>query len=118
MSLRTVRDDQTSDPRPTIIVLGGHRTGQDAVDLFGDVGGRAVVGIDYPYDGPDKVRGLSNTIRTIPLARQAFLDTVPATSLVIDWLLDQPWVDPENLILIGGSLGHPLRRRLHSVTFT
>jgi fermentation-respiration switch protein FrsA (DUF1100 family) len=79
----------------------------DAVDLFGDVGGQAIVGVDYPYDGPEKAKGAAAIAQTIPLARRAFLDTVPAVSLVLDWLVDQDWVDENRVVLIGASLGVP-----------
>ena len=105
--IRLIRDANPVGKRPVLVVLGGHRTGSDAVDLFGDVGDRVVVGIDYPYDGPEKVRGFTQIVGTIPLARQAMLDTVPAVSLALDWLLQQPWTDPESVIVIGGSLGVP-----------
>ncbi len=105
--MRLIRDDQVNGPLPVLLVLGGHRTGSDAVDLFGDVGRRVVVGIDYPYDGPAKVRGIGQSLAAIPAARQAFLDTVPAVSLAIDWLDGQPWADPDRIILIGASLGVP-----------
>lgn len=111
---RVVRDAETDDPLPVLVVLGGHRTGSDAVDLFGDVGRRAVVGVDYPYDGPDKVRGAIPVARTIPLARQAFLDMVPAVSLVLDWLVNQPWIDENRIILIGASLGVPFAAAIAS----
>jgi pimeloyl-ACP methyl ester carboxylesterase len=107
VSLRTIRDASNHDRLPVLIVLGGHRTGSDAVELFGHVGNRAVVALDYPYDGPEKVKGIVAIARTIPLARRAFLDTPPAVSLAIDWLTEQPWVDPEQVILVGASLGVP-----------
>ena len=105
--MRLIRDEQVSGRLPVLLVLGGHRTGSDAVDLFGNVGRRVVIGIDYPYDGPEKVRGIRQTLTTIPPARQAFLDTVPAVSLVIDWVSQQPWADQDRIILIGASLGVP-----------
>ena len=108
---RVIRNDSTDAPLPVMIVLGGQRTGSDAVDLFGDVGDRAVVGIDYPYDGPKRVRGFSQTVSAIAPARQGFLDTVPATSLVLDWVLEQSWADPGNIIVVGGSLGVPFAAR-------
>lgn len=108
---RVIRDDSTDTPLPVMIVLGGQRTGSDAVDLFGNVGARAVVGIDYPYDGPKRVRGLAQTLSAIAPARQGFLDTVPATSLVLDWVLAQPWADTDNVIVVGGSLGVPFAAR-------
>jgi pimeloyl-ACP methyl ester carboxylesterase len=107
VSLRTIRDASNHDRLPVLIVLGGHRTGSDAVELFGHVGNRAVVALDYPYDGPEKVKGIVAISRTIPLARRAFLDTPPAVSLVMDWLTEQPWVDTEQVILVGASLGVP-----------
>lgn len=107
VSLRTIRDASNDARLPVLIVLGGHRTGSDAVELFGHVGNRAVVALDYPYDGPEKVKGIVAIARTIPLARQAFLDTPPAVSLAMDWLVEQPWVDTEQVILVGASLGVP-----------
>jgi dienelactone hydrolase len=105
--LRLIRDTEPQAKRSVLIVLGGHRTGSDAVDLFGDVGDRVVVGVDYPYDGPEKVRGTGQILKTIPLARQAMLDTVPAVSLALDWILTQPWTDPDRVIVVGASLGVP-----------
>ena len=92
---------------PVMLVLGGHRTGSDAVGLFGDIGDRAVVALDYPYDGPERIRGFRQIVATIPVARRAFIDTPPAVSLVIDWLHNQPWVDPDRITIIGASLGVP-----------
>jgi dienelactone hydrolase len=105
--LRLIREERPNDRLPVLVVLGGHRTGSDAVDLFGDVGERAVVGIDYPYDGPEKVRGVRQTLSTVPLARRAFRDTVPAVSLVLDWIVDQPWADARRIVIVGASLGVP-----------
>ncbi len=105
-SFRVIRQP-VDRPLPVFLVLGGHRTGSDAVELFGNVGERAVVALDYPYDGPGKVKGIGPVLSTIPLARQAFLDTVPAVSLVIDWLLEQPWVNPDQVVIVGASLGVP-----------
>lgn len=104
---RVVRDPVLQGPQPVLVILGGHRTGSDAVELFGNVAGHAIVGVDYPYDGPEKVKGAGPILKTIPKARQAFLDTVPAVGLVLDWLVQQPWVDSEQVILIGASLGVP-----------
>ena len=68
--------------------------------------------MEYPYDGPDKVKGVVPIAKTIPLARQAFLDTVPAVSLVLDWLEQQPWVDKSRIILVGASLGAPFAAKV------
>lgn len=106
LSFRVIRN-LSDEPLPVLLILGGHRTGSDAVELFGDVGRRAVVAMDYPYDGPERVRGLGPVLQALPLARQGILDTVPAVSLALDWLLEQTWVDPDQLIIVGASLGVP-----------
>lgn len=104
---RLIRDEKLDGPIPVFVVLGGHRTGSDAVDLFGKVGNNALVGVDYPYDGPHKVSGVSQTLSAIPLVQRAFIDTIPAMSLVMDWLVQQSWADKNRIIIIGGSLGVP-----------
>lgn len=91
---------------PVLIVLGGHRTGRDAVDLFHSVDNYAVVAMDYPYGGPERVRGLRQTLGALPLARAAFRDTPPAVSLMLDWLDQQDWANGPRL-LVGASLGVP-----------
>jgi fermentation-respiration switch protein FrsA (DUF1100 family) len=107
VTFRVIRQAGAEQRLPVLIVLGGHRTGSDAAGLFGDVGAQAVVALDYPYDGPDKIRGLSQILKTVPLARRAFIDTPPAVSLVLDWLIDQPWVDTDQVVIVGASLGVP-----------
>ena len=107
VSFRIMRSAETDTPLPILMILGGHRTGGDVVDLYNGVSNRAVVGVDYPYDGPDKAKGVIAIARTIPVARQAFLDTVPALSLVLDWLEQQTWVDKSRIVLVGASLGVP-----------
>ena len=107
VSFRVIRKEKTGASLPVLLIIGGHRTGSDVVDLFGDAGERAIVGVDYPYDGPDKVQGIIPMAKTIPLARRAILDTVPAVSLILDWLSEQAWVDTERIIIVGASLGVP-----------
>jgi hypothetical protein len=105
--LRVIRDAAAVDPLPVLVVLGGHRTGSAAVELFGEVGERAVIALDYPYNGPQRVKGLGQSLRAIPLIRKAFLDTPPAVSVAVDWLHDQPWVDTSRIVMVGASLGVP-----------
>ena len=107
VSFRVIRNIDYDAPMPVLLVLGGHRTGSDAVEFFGDVGDLAMVGVDYPYDGPERVRGFTATAKMIPQARRAFLDTTPAISLIIDWLLEQGWVDKNKIVVVGASLGVP-----------
>jgi hypothetical protein len=107
VSFRVIRDDEIEGPIPVLLILGGHRTGSNAVELFGKVGRQAIVGVDYPYDGPASAKGVLPIAKMIPLARRALLDTIPAISLVLDWLMQQPWVKKSEIIVVGASLGVP-----------
>lgn len=107
VDLRVLRPGGEPVRRPLVVLLGGHRTGRDAVDLLGAPGSLVVAALNYVYDGPERPRGWRQILATIPPARRALLDTPPAVSLALDWLLAQPWVDPARVELVGVSLGVP-----------
>jgi len=92
---------------PVLLVVGGERTGKDAVELGGSPEDVAFVAIDYPYDGSRDIDGFWQMTAAIPPIQRAFLDTPPALSLVIDWLEQQPWVDRHGIEIVGASLGVP-----------
>jgi dienelactone hydrolase len=100
-----VRIPNDIDSRSTLaILLGGYRTGRDAARFVADTRGVIVAALSYPYRGDQPSRGLS-LIADIPNIQQAILDTPPAVFLALDYLLGQPYVDPERVELIGVSLG-------------
>jgi len=107
VDLRVLRPADDTVRRPLVVILGGHRTGRDAVDLLGAPGPFVVAALDYPYEGPERPRGLWQSLATIPAARHALLETPPAVLLALDWLLTQPGVDPARVDLVGVSLGVP-----------
>lgn len=106
VDLRVLRPiDSGETPLPVMMLLGGHRTGQDAVDVVGHPGRLIVVALNYPYDGPDRVRGVRQIASALPKIRHALLDTPAAVSLALDWVLTQPWVLGGSVELAGVSLG-------------
>ena len=105
--LGVVRDTRHDLPRPVAVVLGGHRTGRGAIRLVGDPGPIAVVAVDYPYDGPDRIRGVRQALQEAPGMREALLNTPRAIFQAMDWVLTQPWADPQRIELVGVSLGVP-----------
>ncbi len=107
VTLRVLRPRAQPAPLPAIMLLGGHQTGADAVELFDDVSERIVVALDYPYDGPLETRTLLTTLGAVPAIRRAFLDAAPAIWLATDWLLAQDWLAKDRLALAGVSLGVP-----------
>jgi dienelactone hydrolase len=107
VDFRVLRPAGPRGPLPLVVILGGHETGRDAVDLVGDPGPMVVAALNYPYRGPAKPSGWRQVLGTIPAAQRALLDTPPAVSLALDWLVEQPWVDRTRVELVGASLGVP-----------
>ncbi len=104
---RILRPAASGARLPVVLLVGGHRTGKDAVDRVGRASGTAFAAIDYPYAGNASPDGLLQSLGTLPHIQRAFIDTPPALSMVVDWLLEQPWVDPDRIELVGASLGVP-----------
>jgi fermentation-respiration switch protein FrsA (DUF1100 family) len=107
VELRVLRPARQSRPLPLVVLLGGHRTGRNAIDVVGDPGELVVAALDYPYHGPEKVRGWRQAIAALPLIQRGLLDTPPAISLAVDWLERQPWVARQQIEIVGVSLGAP-----------
>ena len=92
---------------PLLLLVGGHRTGKDAVELVGPTGGIAYAAIDYPYSGKHRLSGFTEIAGAVPAIQSALLDTPPALMLAMDWLARQTWYDPRRTELVGVSLGVP-----------
>jgi dienelactone hydrolase len=89
---------------PTVLILGGRGTGQDAARLGSDIGDVVVAALSYPFAGDPTVRGVRAVPQLLRIQR-AVLDTVPAILLATDYLLEQPYIDADRFELIGVSLG-------------
>jgi dienelactone hydrolase len=96
----------TGARRPLIVLLGGHRTGRDAVALIGDTRGTVVAALSYPYRGNPRLKGLA-VVKQVPAIRDGVLDTPPALMLALDYLGAQPDVDSQRIEAVGVSLGAP-----------
>ncbi len=107
VTVRVLRPMHHDKQLPVLILLGGHRTGSDAVALFDEVGGRAIVALDYPVSKPVDPSGTLGTIAALPVVRNAFFDAAPAIWLATDWVNEQDWADRNRVALAGVSLGVP-----------
>lgn len=107
VNARLLRPAEADGRLPVVVLLGGHRTGRDAVSLVGHPGGAAMIAIDYPYHGRTQIRSSMSFFRGIGEIQQALLDTPPAASLLLDWLATQPWADTSRAELVGVSFGVP-----------
>lgn len=92
-------------PYPVLLILGGLRTGRETLAYLGPSEGVILAAIDYPYEGPRHRLSKWEIVPNLPAMRRALLDTPPAAMLVVDYLLRRPDVDPERIVLVGGSLG-------------
>lgn len=90
--------------RPLVLLLGGRRTGRDAVKLVSDTRGVALAAISYPFAGDPKASRLA-LLAELPDMQQAIKDTTPAIILVMDYLAKQSQIDPQRIELAGVSLG-------------
>ena len=107
VDIRVLRPAAEHAPLPVVVLLGGHRTGRNAVSLVGHPGGVVMVALDYPYHGPVKIRSGASFFRGIRAIQDALLDTPPAASLALDWLATQHWADTGRAELVGVSFGAP-----------
>ncbi len=106
--LRLLRPDPLpAEPVPLVVILGGHRTGRDAVELIGDPHGTLLAALDYPYTGPERPRGVRQGIAAARSLRPALRDTPAAVLTAIHFLLGEADVDPQRIELMGVSLGVP-----------
>jgi hypothetical protein len=112
VDMRVLRPEvDVTERLPLVLILGGQETGKDAIDLVGAADGIAFAAIDYPYDGSQDLDGFWKSVAAIPAVQRAFLDSPPAVSLALNWLLQQEWVDAERTELAGVSYsgGRPRR---------
>jgi len=94
-------------PQPLVLIVGGHRTGRDAVRLLPAIPGVVIGVISYPYDGEHRLKGFA-VATSLPKIRQALMDTPAALALALDHLLTDPSVDGARVELVGVSLGAPV----------
>ena len=90
---------------PALLILGGLRTGRKNIEYIHGTRGIVLLALDYPYGGKITEMSAWEFIRWIPEIRRAVINTVPATMSAVDYLLGRDDVDPDRIIVIGGSLG-------------
>lgn len=92
------------EPAPLLVLLGGHRTGRDAIEFVKETRGAVVAALSYPYEGNHRAKGLE-LVASVPALRRALADTAPAVMLALDHFLEAEHVDPDRIDLVGVSLG-------------
>jgi dienelactone hydrolase len=90
---------------PALVILGGLRTGSRTIEYLGDTGAMVLLALDYPYEGKRERLSAREFVAALPRMRRAVIETVPAVSMGVDYLLSRDDVDPDRIALVGGSLG-------------
>ncbi len=100
----TTRNPQkpTAQGHPLVLILGGIRTGRDAVHL---VSQQPIILAAISYPGHDKWAQEGMKRIDVRQYQQTVRDTAPAVLLALDYLLAQESVDKQQVELVGISLG-------------
>ena len=101
----TTRNPQkhTAQGHPLVLILGGIRTGRDAVHQISPQHSINLAAISYPYYDKWAREGMKRI--DVRQYQQTVADTVPAVLLALDYLLAQESVDKQHVELVGVSLG-------------
>jgi hypothetical protein len=95
--------ERTEKDLPLVFILGGERTGRDAVHLVSQQQPVILAAISYPSHDNWAREGVK--LIDIRPYQQTVRDTAPAVLLALDYLLAQESVDEQQVELVGVSLG-------------
>jgi hypothetical protein len=95
--------DRTEQVLPLVLILGGERTGRDAVHQVSQQQPVILAAISYPHH--DKWAREGVEFIDVRPYQQTARDTVPAVLLALDYLLALASVDEQQVELVGVSLG-------------
>jgi dienelactone hydrolase len=93
----------TAQGHPLVLILGGKRTGRDAIHQVSQQLPIVLAAISYPGRDNWVVEGVKRF--DLRQYQQTERDTAPAVLLALDYLLAQSFVDKQQVELVGVSLG-------------
>lgn len=88
----------------TALLTVGIETGREAIGLIQGHEDVVFMAVDYPFEGSRDFSGLA-AIRTMERLRSMAARTVPLLLHCLDWLFQQPFVDPAEVNVIAVSFG-------------
>lgn len=90
-------------PLPAVLILGGFEIGQASLGYLAHHGRNALLAYEYPVD-PSLAHGLG-WVRKAPQVRKAALEVPAQVEIILAWIRDQAWADPNRVSLMGYSFG-------------
>lgn len=88
---------------PLVLILGGQRTGRDAIQYVPQQKAIVLAAMSYPHHEQWVQEGIGRY--DVRQYQQTVRDTVPAVLLSLDYLLAQEYIDRQQIELVGISLG-------------
>lgn len=98
---RPCRDE--NGPVPALVLLGGLRTGAEALDRVDFPGQAVIAALDFPYDRA--AWKTASGLERAKLGSATLPATVEQTAALLHWLRSAPGVNPERVVYVGVSLG-------------
>jgi len=102
----TIRHAPQPDGTPVVVILGGLKTGRRAVDLVDPDLPLTVASLDYAWDGPTRLNGLSILIRLPAIQRDLARTAVALRDLIRH--LEHEGGAGGRVYVVGASLGVPI----------
>lgn len=91
-------------PFPAALLCVGIETGKEVVKMIEGQDSVALVAVDYPLEGEFDFRGWKAVGTTLRLRSMA-MRTVPLLLTCLDWIFQQPQIDPRDVTVVSVSFG-------------
>jgi dienelactone hydrolase len=90
---------------PCVLLAAGLETGKRVIDLVEERDDMVMLAVDYGWRGEFDISTLPRFCRAMETMRGVAADAVPRMLLALEFLAQQPDVDPQRLVVVGVSYG-------------
>lgn len=94
---------ESSGKFPAVLILGGLEIGRESLGYLAHHGRNVLLAYQYPGEGEAWYQGA--WVRRIPDMRRAALEVPAQVEIVLAWICNQAWAEPERISLMGYSFG-------------
>lgn len=97
-------DWQEGERLPVLVLVSGLRKGRDNIEQFPPLGRNAVVGYSYPFPHRLSLED-SLGLEATPRLYDQVMQSPGQVAVMLAWIRQQSWADPERITLLAASLG-------------